>query len=63
MRSLTEAFFNERVVCQRNALLFDLAVSTLVYELTHRLQVGVTDGQKPHTGHLMHLSTYQNSDI
>lgn len=47
--TLTKALLNERVGCQRNALLFYLAISTLVDELPHRLQVGVTEGQKPHT--------------
>lgn len=42
---LTEVLLDERVVSQRNALLSDLAVSALVDELTHRLEVGVSEGQ------------------
>lgn len=40
----TKALLDEGVVRQRNTLLLDLAVSTLVDQLTHRLQVGVTEG-------------------
>lgn len=51
----TKAFLDERVVCQRNALLSDLAVSALIDELTHRLQVGVPEGKKHTQVTLLHL--------
>lgn len=40
---LTKCLLDKRVVGQSNALLFDLAESTLVDELTHRLKVGVSE--------------------
>lgn len=39
---LAERIFDKLVVGQRNALLVDLAISTLVDELADRLQVGIT---------------------
>lgn len=36
--------FNDGVVSQRNALLVDLGESTLVDQLTHRLEVGISPG-------------------
>lgn len=41
---LAEVLLNDGVVGKRNALLVDLAVTALVDELTHRLEVGVTVG-------------------
>ena len=41
---LAKALFDQLVVGERNALLVDLAISTLVDELTDGLQVGVTIG-------------------
>lgn len=43
---LAEVLLNEGVVCERNALLVDLSVTTLVDELTDSLQVGVTVGDE-----------------
>ena len=37
---LTQLFFNDGVVCERDALPVDLAVAALVDQLTHSLQVG-----------------------
>lgn len=39
---LAQVVLDQLIVGQRNALLVDLAISTLVHELAHRLQVGVT---------------------
>jgi hypothetical protein len=41
---LAEVVLDQLVVCKRNALLVDLAISTLVDELTDRLEVGVAIG-------------------
>ncbi len=42
---LTKGLLDKGVVCQWNALLPDLAKSTLVDELTHRFKVGVTENK------------------
>jgi hypothetical protein len=52
---LAEVLLNDGVVGQGNALLVDLAVSTLVDELLDGLQVGVTVGD-PGLNNLEHLS-------
>lgn len=39
----TKALLDQAVVGQSNALLVDLAVTSLVDQLVHRLQVGVTE--------------------
>lgn len=41
---LAQIIFDQLVVGERDALLVDLAISTLVDELAHRLQVGVAVG-------------------
>ncbi len=51
---LAKVGFDDRVVSESNALLFDLSVSTLVDELTNRLQVGVSVGN-PWLDDLQHL--------
>lgn len=52
---LAEVLLNDGVVGQGNTLLVDLSVSTLVDELLHALQVGVTVGD-PRLNNLDHLS-------
>lgn len=42
---LTKGLLDKGVVCQWNALLPDLAISTLVDELTHRFKVGVPENK------------------
>lgn len=41
--AFTKAFLDQAVVSQSNALLVDLAITSLVDQLMHRLQVGVTE--------------------
>ena len=43
MTIITKGLLDEGVVCDGNALLADLAESTLVDELADRLQVGVSE--------------------
>lgn len=43
---LTESLLHQSVVCEGNALLPHPAMATLVDELTHRLQVGVSENFK-----------------
>jgi hypothetical protein len=52
---LTEVLLNDGVIGQRNALLVDLAVSTLVDQLADRLEVGVTVGDEG-LDNLQHLN-------
>ena len=40
---LSKGFFDNSIVCKRNALLIDLAVSAFVDQLSNRLQVGFTN--------------------
>lgn len=51
---LAQVGLDDRVVGESNALLVDLSVSTLVDELTNRLQVGVSVGN-PWLDNLQHL--------
>ena len=53
---LPEAALNEGVVGERNALLVDLSITTLVNELTDGLQVGVSIGN-PWLDNLEHLKS------
>ena len=43
MTIITKGLLDEGVVCDGNALLVNLAESTLVDELANRLQVGVSE--------------------
>ena len=43
MNLFTQGLLDEAVVCDGNALLVNLAESTLVDELANRLQVGVSE--------------------
>lgn len=52
---LAEAGLNDGVIGERNALLVDLAISSLVNELLDGLQVGVAVGN-PRLNNLEHLS-------
>jgi len=53
---LAKVGFDDGVVGESNALLFDLSVSTLVDELTNGFQVGVTIGD-PWLDNLEHLKS------
>ena len=53
---LAQAALDDGIVCQSNALLVDLSVSSLVDELTNGLQVRVAVGD-PWLDHLEHLQS------
>jgi len=53
---LAEAGLDESIVCESNALLLNLSISTLVDELTDSLQVGVTIGD-PWLDNLQHIES------
>jgi len=46
---VTQALLNQAVVCDGNALLLNLAEATLVDELAHGLQVGISERETAHT--------------
>lgn len=52
----TESFLHQSVVCEGDALLPHPAVATLVDELSHRLQVGVSEEIQIHS-----MKTHQNT--
>lgn len=42
----TKAFLNQGIISKSDALLVDLAITTLVDQFMHRLQIGITETVK-----------------